>query len=253
MLRATLTAVCSRLTPAPTRHTLTTTAILSGFLLTGQGSPAHAYQSYCYATTEEQGIDIGNGMALSNWFYTPFSGWACSLVHSSNNVSMVWDVPTYGFLNQFGIRKIYKTVDASNLSATCYHDQTLWSNGAGSAYTGYYGWMYQPGIEWYIVENWFGPRPNGGVWKGYLWIDGGTYDIYKGTGGSGSDTWDQWWSVRKDTRAKGTISYVQHYKKWRQLGMANATQNFAGFFLECGWGQASKGQVDYHYVSITRP
>ncbi len=239
---------CHPFTPHTTRAGGKLTAMLALALI---GSPVSAATEYCWTGN----WDAGNGYSLDNWFadgWDSSKGWACAELKSSTSFIVRWDITSYGFLHQLGRKTFWKSVDASSSSATAYFSLSVNAQ-RGKAFTGCYGWLAQPNTEWYIIENWFTAAPNPGSsnLKGSITVDGATYDIYNVIKPNGQN-FDQWWSIRRSKRTSGNVSYVQHFKKWRQLGMANLMVYNVMFQVEPEPG-SSKGEVSYWSVSVNAP
>ena len=99
----------------------------------------------------------------------------------------------------------------------------------GNSYMCVYGWTEQPTVEYYIVETWGSWRPPGNyASRGTVNTDGGSYDIYQSTRVNqpsihGTETFEQYWSVRKSKPGngyiEGTISVSNHFKAWEAAGL----------------------------------
>nr|AGS52642.1 xylanase [uncultured bacterium contig00043] len=143
----------------------------------------------------------------------------------------------------------------------CGFNFTRSANGTagGWSYIGIYGWSRNPLVEYYIVEDWYGNGiigPNtmgGGAAKiGELEADGATYFIYKGKRYNqpsidGTQTFDQFFSVRQTRRQSGTISITEHFKKWEELGMNLGNLYEAKFKVEVGGGT---GWFDSTFITL---
>ena len=101
-------------------------------------------------------------------------------------------------------------------------------NGGSNGFLAVYGWTKNPLIEYYVCENhgsWTPPGNTSDIkQKGTYTCDGGTYTIYTATRTNqpsivGTATFEQFWSVRTQTRSSGTVTFANHVAAWKAAGL----------------------------------
>lgn len=130
----------------------------------------------------------------------------------------------------------------------------------GYSYVGIYGWMSNPLVEFYIVDNWLSQyRPGSWVGDKYLGeftIDGALYDVYTNTRYNapsieGDKTFTQYFSIRKTARDCGTIDITAHFKKWEELGLKMGVMYEAKILGEAGnTSGGASGTADFPYAKV---
>jgi len=94
----------------------------------------------------------------------------------------------------------------------------------GNSYLCIYGWTREPLVEYYVVQSWGNWRPPGAEAVDTVEIGDSTYDIYKTQRVNqpsidGTQTFDQYWSVRKGKRTEDTICVTDHFRAWQEQGL----------------------------------
>jgi hypothetical protein len=112
---------------------------------------------------------------------------------------------------------------------------------------GMYGWLQNPCVEWYIVEDSFQSLPTE-MSSVTVAIDGGTYYLVKQTttGSAGANacsgsvsSWTQILSIRSTARECGTITVSDHFAAWANQGWSVGDLSSIHINLEAGGGTGS--------------
>lgn len=129
------------------------------------------------------------------------------------------------------------------------------SSATGNSYLSVYGWTVDPLIEYYIIEdwrNWIPSKAPDAVLIDSIERNGSVYDIYQNTRVDkpsilGDTTFQQYFSIRRDLRNKGTIDISDHFNKWESLGLEMGKMFEVSFVVE---GYQSSGNFEFNQLEI---
>ncbi|WFR60108.1 glycoside hydrolase family 11 protein [Anaerocolumna sp. AGMB13025] len=165
------------------------------------------------------GLFTGTASAATDyWQNWTDGGGSVNVTNGSNgNFSVSW--------TNCGNFVVGKGWNTGNASRVCNYNAGAFSP-SGNGYLTFYGWTRNSLIEYYVVDSWGSYRPTG-TYKGSVSSDGGTYDIYttmryNAPSIDGTQTFQQFWSVRQAKRSTGSnvqINFANHANAWRSKGM----------------------------------
>ncbi|KAJ4393220.1 hypothetical protein N0V93_002428 [Gnomoniopsis smithogilvyi] len=105
-------------------------------------------------------------------------------------------------------------------------------NAGGDSLLALYGWTTSPLVEYYVIETYGSYNPgSAGTKLGSVTSDGGTYDIYKVVRSNapsiqGTQTFNQYLSIRQSKRTSGTITFANHIAAWKNVGLTLGAYNY---------------------------
>lgn len=202
---------------------------------------AGAQQEYCRTSRGS----MSNGYHYEMWIQDGTNGSACLTVQGIDaRFKTVWNLSGYGFVARVGL--LFDQTKTDEQIGWITSDFEHSKSGNGTAWMGIYGWMVDPLKEYYIIEDWVGWRPQY-TSKGSITVDGGEYDVFTAMrvqqpSIKGTQTFEQWYSVRKTPRLSGHISISEHFAKWKSLGMEAGKLYEAKLKVE---GLSGSGTVEF--------
>lgn len=202
--------------------------------------------------------NAGRGYGYELWAEGGGSG--CMTVHGVDaTFSAEWN-DVEDFLARVGLdfNQTQKHTQIGTISAEFAHTKT--EEGDGFTYIGIYGWTVNPLREFYILDDWGSAKPGGfssdGTPRdevGTLTADGETYDVWKKTRVNKpaitgpSETFDQYFSIRRTARTCGTISVSRHFTEWEKLGLPLGNLHEIKLLLEA---QFNSGTVNFTTAKV---
>lgn len=208
--------------------------------------PARAQKSYCSTSRG----NVGNGYHYEMWVSGGTSGTACLTVQGTEaRFKTEWNLSSYGFVARVGL--MFDQTKTDEQIGWITSDFAHTRQGNGHAWMGIYGWMVDPLKEYYIVEDWVGWKPQY-TRKGTITVDGGEYDVFTNTqvqkpSVKGTQTFEQWYSVRKTQRQSGRITVSEHFAAWRAMGLQTGKLYEAKLKVE---GLGGSGTVEFTQATV---
>jgi hypothetical protein len=205
--------------------------------------------------TTHTGNSQGTAAGL-DWDLWSNGGTGTMTTYSTPAFGAAWGPTSGDFLARLGLRwDATKTYDQLGTITAQFSEKKTGTAGSYS-YIGVYGLSANPCVEYYIIEDSFNTMPvNTGAPnnKGTAIIDGGTYNLYSrpltgATNCSGASTMMQYYSVRQTARQCGQISISEHFKAWKDAGMALGKMEQAMLLVEAGGGA---GTIDFTTANVT--
>jgi hypothetical protein len=181
-------------------------------------------------------------------FMLPFVTQLCNAQTINSNQTGTNNGFYYSFWNQGGDGSVSMTLGKDGNYSISWTDVTNFTAGKGWAkgsptriinftgsfvggnngYLAVYGWTRNPLIEYYVVENYGSWTPPGGKSIGTFSCDDGIYNIYQTTRTQqpsidGTQTFQQYWSVRTSKRSNGKVTFANHVAEWKSKGLVLGT------------------------------
>ncbi len=204
-------------------------------------------EEYCES---DQNV-VGNGYHYEMWIQDGTAGSACMTVYGEDaKFKAEWNLASYGFVARVGLK--FNQTKTAEETGWISSDFAFSKTGNGPAYMGIYGWTVSPLKEYYIVEDWNFWRPEY-TYVDTITVDDGEYDVYTNMrieqpSIKGTQTFEQWFSVRKTPRQSGHISISEHFANWEALGMEQGNLYEAKLKVE---GLGGSGTVDFTEATVT--
>ncbi|WP_298540546.1 glycoside hydrolase family 11 protein [uncultured Aquimarina sp.] len=211
-------------------------------------------QTYCIQSGSEQIAGEEDGFRYELWNQNS-QGTACMTLGNEALFSGEWD----GILNYLARRGL--GYDQTQLHHeigdfyTIYNCNYNPSTNSGNSYLSIYGWTIEPLVEYYIIEdwrNWIPSMADGAVLKKSFEINGSIYDVYENTRVNqpsiiGIATFQQYFSIRRNTRNSGTIDISEHFKQWESIDMNLGKLHEVSFVVE---GYQSSGNFEFTELDV---
>ena len=228
--------------------------LLSTFILLAYCTQSQSTKQFCIAKSTDQIEGVQNGYRYELW--NQYSqGKACMTLGKGALFSGEWsDIENYLARRGLLYDKTKLPHELGEFHTTFDVDYNP-SSASGNSYLSVYGWSVSPLIEYYIIEdwrNWVSSMSDDSTFKGSFEMGGSIYDVYVKTREEkpsivGITTFQQFFSIRRDLRNKGTIHISEHFKKWESFGMNLGKLYEVSFVVE---GYKSSGNFSFNELDI---
>ena len=200
-------------------------------------------------------------VSIDTWDKENSSEKASLAVGNDNSLNVKWEsyTPNTWFYSDYGYEYSsgIKAMDLGPISVDydAEHSSKPMNNN-GNSRLGVHGWLKDPLVEYYIIDNWIDWRPSDDKSETFV-IDGGEYDVFKlvhysGDIMSSGASFTQYFSIRKDKRTSGTITVSDHFKAWESLGW-----EIGGLYSVClnveGWESAGSAEIKNFKINAPIP
>lgn len=217
-------------------------------------TPLTGGQEYC---SNSRG-NAGNGYGYELWAEGGGSG--CMTVRGVEaTFGATWS-NVEDFLARVGLDFDQTRTHSQIGTITAEFAETKTEQDGGLTYVGIYGWTVNPLREFYILDDWGSEKPGGfssdGTPRdevGTLIADGETYDVWKKTRENkpaitgDSETFDQYFSIRRTARQCGTISVSDHFNQWEDLGLPLGGLHEVKWLVEA---QFNSGSIEFTTATV---
>lgn len=210
--------------------------------------------TFCTSAGNEQVKGTNDGYIYELWNQYG-QGVGCMSIGSGALFSGEWSgIENYLARRGLGYDQTKEHQDIGSFYAN-YQCNYIPSSISGNSYLSIYGWTTDPLIEYYIVEDWRNWIPSmapNATFKGIFEVNGSVYDIYEHTRINqpsivGDTTFQQYFSIRRDTRNSGTINISDHFNMWNSIGMPMGKLHEVSFVVE---GYKNSGSFDFKALEI---
>jgi endo-1,4-beta-xylanase len=212
-------------------------------------------QKICIENNKDQIIGLKDGFRYELWNQYA-KGHACMTISEGALFSGEWSgIENYLARRGLAYDKKRKHQEIGDFYATYDCDYNPSEDKKGNSYLSIYGWTVEPLIEYYIIEdwrNWVSYMSPDATFKGSFKTDGSIYDVYTKTRVEkpsivGITTFQQYFSIRREKRNKGSIHISDHFDQWESLGLTMGKLHEVSFVVE---GYKSSGSFEFKELDV---